>query len=165
MLNGKSILVTGGTGSFGKKFVETILKRFPEAKFAFNYSSSFKWFNDPQPMTFAELGEMGFRIGIYGISPLVHAIAQMQKVLAELQRGEIGFAGQGMPFDALKDLLGLARWAEIEERSNRLGNALLALGLRKGDRVSTLASNGPEYIEFFFACAKTGIAKVADQLK
>ena len=64
----------------------------------------------------AELGEMGFRIAIYGISPLVHAIAQMQKVLAELQRGEIGFAGQGMPFDALKDLLGLARWAEIEER-------------------------------------------------
>ena len=26
----------------------------------------------------AELGEMGFRIAIYGISPLVHAIAQMQ---------------------------------------------------------------------------------------
>lgn len=30
MLNGKSILVTGGTGSFGKKFVETILKNYPE---------------------------------------------------------------------------------------------------------------------------------------
>lgn len=30
MLKGKSILVTGGTGSFGKKFVETILTRYPE---------------------------------------------------------------------------------------------------------------------------------------
>ena len=30
MLNGKSILITGGTGSFGKKFIETILKKFPE---------------------------------------------------------------------------------------------------------------------------------------
>lgn len=30
MLKGKSILVTGGTGSFGKKFVETILLRYPE---------------------------------------------------------------------------------------------------------------------------------------
>lgn len=28
-LNGKSILVTGGTGSFGKKFIEMILQRYP----------------------------------------------------------------------------------------------------------------------------------------
>jgi UDP-N-acetylglucosamine 4,6-dehydratase/5-epimerase len=32
MLNGKSILVTGGTGSFGKKFVEIILTKYPEVK-------------------------------------------------------------------------------------------------------------------------------------
>ncbi len=32
MLSGKSILVTGGTGSFGKKFVEVILKKYPEVK-------------------------------------------------------------------------------------------------------------------------------------
>lgn len=30
MLNGKSILVTGGTGSFGKQFVATVLARYPE---------------------------------------------------------------------------------------------------------------------------------------
>ena len=30
MLTGKSLLVTGGTGSFGKKFVETILLQYPE---------------------------------------------------------------------------------------------------------------------------------------
>ncbi len=29
MLNNKNILITGGTGSFGKKFVETILLRYP----------------------------------------------------------------------------------------------------------------------------------------
>lgn len=29
MLNGQSLLVTGGTGSFGHKFVETVLDRFP----------------------------------------------------------------------------------------------------------------------------------------
>ena len=32
MLNNKSVLITGGTGSFGKKFVETILSRYPDVK-------------------------------------------------------------------------------------------------------------------------------------
>ena len=32
MINNKSVLVTGGTGSFGKKFVETVLKKYPKFK-------------------------------------------------------------------------------------------------------------------------------------
>lgn len=32
MLNGKSILITGGTGSFGKKFVQTVFERYPDVK-------------------------------------------------------------------------------------------------------------------------------------
>ena len=32
MLNNKSILITGGTGSFGKKFIETILKKYKPKK-------------------------------------------------------------------------------------------------------------------------------------
>jgi UDP-N-acetylglucosamine 4,6-dehydratase len=32
MLNNQSILVTGGTGSFGKKFIEIILKKYPKIK-------------------------------------------------------------------------------------------------------------------------------------
>ena len=31
-LNHKSILITGGTGSFGKKFTERILTQFPQVK-------------------------------------------------------------------------------------------------------------------------------------
>jgi UDP-N-acetylglucosamine 4,6-dehydratase len=38
MLNFKSILITGGTGSFGKKFTETILKKYPEVKRVVIYS-------------------------------------------------------------------------------------------------------------------------------
>jgi len=37
-LNGKNILITGGTGSFGKKFVEIVLKRSPEIKRLVIYS-------------------------------------------------------------------------------------------------------------------------------
>lgn len=32
MLNNKSILITGGTGSFGKAFVQTVLSRYPDIK-------------------------------------------------------------------------------------------------------------------------------------
>ena len=32
MLNNKSILITGGTGTFGKAFVKTIIERFPDVK-------------------------------------------------------------------------------------------------------------------------------------
>lgn len=32
MLNGKTILVTGGTGSFGKKFIKIVLEKYPDVK-------------------------------------------------------------------------------------------------------------------------------------
>ncbi len=32
MFNGKTILVTGGTGSFGKKFIATVLSRYQPAR-------------------------------------------------------------------------------------------------------------------------------------
>ena len=38
MLNGKSILVTGATGSFGKEFIRTILKLYPDVKRLVVYS-------------------------------------------------------------------------------------------------------------------------------
>lgn len=37
-LSGKSVLVTGGTGSFGKKFIETVLTRYPDVKRLVVYS-------------------------------------------------------------------------------------------------------------------------------
>ena len=30
MLNNKNVLITGGTGSFGKKFIELILEKYPK---------------------------------------------------------------------------------------------------------------------------------------
>jgi isocitrate lyase len=42
-----------------EQFTQAIRKRFPKARFAFNYSSSFKWYNEKNPITWAELGELG----------------------------------------------------------------------------------------------------------
>lgn len=45
MLNEKTILVTGGTGSFGKKFIKTVLEKYPEVKKIIIYSrDEFKQF-------------------------------------------------------------------------------------------------------------------------
>lgn len=46
---------------------------------------------------------------------------------------------------------------ELDERSNRLANALASLGIAKGDRVAILAENCLEYIELNAAAAKSGI--------
>src|SRR5216110_2690631 len=80
-------------------FCTEIRKRFPKARFAFNYSSSFKWFNDPNPMTFAELGEMGVKfifitLGAqhatgHGLSLLLRQMSeQQQHGYIELQKKE-----------------------------------------------------------------------------
>jgi isocitrate lyase len=44
-----------------ERFAREVHDRFPEARFAFNWSSSFKWFNDPSPITFDELAALGYR--------------------------------------------------------------------------------------------------------
>ena len=46
---------------------------------------------------------------------------------------------------------------ETNERANRLAQALLAAGLRKGDVVAFLSSNRAEIVEIYFALARTGI--------
>src|SRR5499427_4324257 len=88
-----------------ERFHEEIRKRFPEARFAFNYSSSFKWFNEPNPMTWDELAEMGVRFIFitlaaqhamgYGMSTLLETLkAEKQDGYIELQRQE--WAGDGL---------------------------------------------------------------------
>lgn len=80
-------------------FTAEMRKRFPEAHFAFNWSSSFKWFNDPNPVTFAELGEMGVKFifitlgaqhaASLGLSDLLQGMAQRhEQAYIDLQRKE-----------------------------------------------------------------------------
>jgi len=48
-------------------------------------------------------------------------------------------------------------WREMNSRVNRLANALLGLGLRKGDRAAIVCENRHEIGEFVFAVAKSGV--------
>jgi len=51
-------------------------------------------------------------------------------------------------------------YAQFNTRVNRLANALLGLGFRKGDNVSILQYNYPETYESIFACFKAGLGAV-----
>lgn len=47
-------------------------------------------------------------------------------------------------------------YAELNRRVNCVTDSLLKMGLKKGDRVAVLLHNCPEFVEIYFACAKSG---------
>ena len=51
-------------------------------------------------------------------------------------------------------------YRELNQRVNRLANALLGLGLRNGDRMAILSYNRLEFIEGIMAAAKLGLVLV-----
>ena len=95
MLNGKSILVTGGTGSFGKAFARTILARHPEITRLVIYSrDELKQFEMAQQFDPATHPGLRYFIGdvrdadrirraMEGIDIVIHAAALKQVPAAE----------------------------------------------------------------------------------
>lgn len=51
-------------------------------------------------------------------------------------------------------------YRELDERVNRLANALLATGIKMGDSVGLIMENRQEMVEIFFAAAKIGAVNV-----
>lgn len=103
MLNYRSILITGGTGSFGRKFVETILAKFPEIERLVIYSrDELKQYEMAQCMPKGSERKVRFFIGdvrdkerlsraMEGIDVVIHAAALKQVPACEYN-----------PFEAVK---------------------------------------------------------------
>ena len=103
MLTGKSILVTGGTGSFGKELTRTILTRYPDIRRLVIYSrDELKQFDMSQQFPESKHHQMRYFIGdvrdkerlyraLEGIDIVVHAAALKQVPAAEYN-----------PFEAVK---------------------------------------------------------------
>lgn len=95
MLNEKAILVTGGTGSFGRKFVETVLQEYPEVKRLVVYSrDEHKQFEMAQTFPPQLYPQIRYFIGdvrdqarliraMEGIDVVIHAAALKQVPAAE----------------------------------------------------------------------------------
>jgi UDP-N-acetylglucosamine 4,6-dehydratase (inverting) len=100
MLNHKSILITGGTGSFGKKFAEIILLEYPDVKRLVVYSrDELKQFEMAQYYPSKEYPQVRFFIGdvrdaarlkraCEGIDVIIHAAALKQVPAAEYNPDE-----------------------------------------------------------------------------
>ena len=95
MLNQKTVLITGGTGSFGKKFIETILSRYPDVKKIIIFSrDELKQFELKQKYPEAKFPQLRFFIGdvrdqnrliqaCEGVDVIIHAAAIKQVDTAE----------------------------------------------------------------------------------
>ncbi len=131
MLSGKSILVTGGTGSFGKKFIKTILQRYPDIRRVVVYSrDELKQFEMSQLYPEQQYPQMRFFIGdvrdkerlyraMEGIDIVVHAAALKQVPACEYN-----------PFEAIKtNVIGAQNI--IETSIDRGVNKVVALSTDK----------------------------------
>jgi len=68
------------------RYSETIHETHPDVDLAFNYSSSFAWSEEEDPLTFAELGDMGYKyifITLFGLHSGAHAVYEDFVNLAE----------------------------------------------------------------------------------
>lgn len=100
MLNNKSVLITGGTGSFGKKFTETILNNYPDIKRLVIFSrDELKQFEMSQTFSPTEhkclryfIGDIRdtprFKRACEGIDIIIHAAALKQVPAAEYNPDE-----------------------------------------------------------------------------
>lgn len=103
MLNGKSILVTGGTGSFGKAFVSTVLREFPLiARLVVFSRDELKQFEMSQLIPESNFPQIRYFVGdvrdkdrlsraLEGIDIVIHAAALKQVPACEYN-----------PFEAIK---------------------------------------------------------------
>ena len=95
MLNGKSVLITGGTGSFGKAFTRTVLERFPGVRRLVIYSrDELKQFEMAQVFSESKYPGIRYFIGdirdhdrlrraLEGVDVAIHAAALKQVPTAE----------------------------------------------------------------------------------
>ncbi|HEC16385.1 MAG TPA: UDP-N-acetylglucosamine 4,6-dehydratase (inverting) [Sedimenticola sp.] len=135
MLNDKAILITGGTGSFGRGFVGEVLSRYPDIKRLVVFSrDELKQFEMAQTWSEADYPGLRYFIGdvrderrleraLEGIDYVVHAAALKQVVTAEYN-----------PFEFIQtNVLG----------AENLINACLTMGVRRVVALSTDKAAAP----------------------
>ena len=64
----------------------------------------------------AELAEIGYSITSYGITTLMLTARTIRDTLADIKSGELALANTGLSFPEYLDIVGMPRWAGVEDR-------------------------------------------------
>ncbi len=103
-------------------FAKAMRETHPSLPLAFNYSSSFRWHQDPNPLTFKELGELGYKfifITLFGAHAATYA---MWNAMEELVRDEeqaqwrLEKTKVGHPTESHHVMARVAHFQELEKR-------------------------------------------------
>jgi len=111
------------------RYAETVHETHPELKLAFNYSSSFAWSEETDPLTFAELGELGYEyvfITLFALHSGAHAVYEDFRRLAEDdERAQFDLEERylGHVTESHHELSFVSRYQGIEARFDPAANA------------------------------------------
>jgi isocitrate lyase len=97
-------------------------KSHPHLPLAFNYSSSFRWHQDPQPFRFKELGELGYTfifITLFGAHAAMYAVWNaMQDLVKNEEKAQwtLERTKRGHPTESHHVMARVAHFQELERR-------------------------------------------------
>jgi isocitrate lyase len=104
------------------EFARAMKQTHPDLPLAFNYSSSFRWNQDPSPLTFRELGELGYRfifITLYGAHASMYAVWNAMHELAkneEQAQWALERQKAGHPTESHHVMARVSHFQELERR-------------------------------------------------
>ena len=74
------------------------------------------------------------------------SFAEIPRKLANTQPDRVALSFEGR----------LTTYADLEKHTNQVANALIAAGIKKGDRIAFLGKNSDSYFEVFLGAGKMG---------
>lgn len=104
------------------EFARAMRQTHPDLPLAFNYSSSFKWSSDPNPFTFRELGELGYRfifITLFAAHAGMYAVWNAMEELArdqEQAQWRLEKLKAGHPTESHHVMARVSDYQELERR-------------------------------------------------
>src|SRR2546428_773158 len=104
------------------RLAKAMRQTHPALPLAFNYSSSFKWNVDPQPLTFGELGELGYQfifITLYAAHAGMYAAWNALEALVKNQeqaQWDLERVKAGHPTESHHVMARVAHFQELERR-------------------------------------------------
>jgi isocitrate/methylisocitrate lyase len=104
------------------EFAKAMRETHPRLPLAFNYSSSFRWHQDPNPLTFKELGELGYKfifITLFAAHAATYAVWNaMEELVRDQEQAQwrLEKVKVGHPTESHHVMARVAHFQELEKR-------------------------------------------------